>query len=115
VHLDLGPAAPSAASTALVSVNSWLERGYYDLRSVSCGDVVTLDLVEDVDALYMVSEYHQTDLTINTYEKSASEPQASRDEGESFSRLPLVADAPTVKTIPMERRAAVNPMDPAAS
>jgi len=45
-------------------------------------------------------------------EKSASEPEASRDERESFSRLPLVADASTIKAIPVERRAAVNLVDP---
>jgi hypothetical protein len=51
VHLDLGPATPSAATTEMMSVRSQFEICDYDLRSVSCGDVVALNLVENVDAL----------------------------------------------------------------
>lgn len=65
-------------------------------RSSSCGgSIVALNLVEDIYA-----------------EKSAGKPEARRDEREGFSGLPLVAYASTVQPIPVERRAAVDPMNP---
>jgi len=58
-NLDLRLAAPSAAGGG----------------SVSRGNGVTLDFVEDIDA-----------------EQSASKPEASRDKGEGLSGLPLGAN-----------------------
>jgi len=63
--------------------------------SVSRGNGVALNFVEDINA-----------------EQSAGKPEASREEGESLSSLPLVANTSTIETTPLERRAAVDLVDP---
>jgi len=79
IYLDLRLAAPSAAACG----------------SVSRGNGVALDFVEDIDA-----------------KQSAGKPETSREEGESLGSLPLVADTSAIETTPLERRAAVDLVDP---
>jgi hypothetical protein len=62
-----------------------------NIPSSSCGNGVAL-FVEDMDALNNVS-FVLFYMAVDTYKESASKPEASRDEGESLSRLPLVTNS----------------------